>query len=67
MPMIGILGWFSVLPVYAELEGVAFGWVAGVGNDVINHFFTSVNVGDGLQSGSGMRSCVESFEKLDIE
>ena len=67
MPMIGILGRFGVLPVNAELEGVAFSWVSGVGDDVINHLLTSVDVGDGLQSGSGMRSCIKSFEKLNIK
>ena len=67
MPVVGILRWLSVFPVYAELKGVAFGWVTSVRNDVVDHFLAGVDVSDGLESGSRVRGCVKWFQEFDIK
>ena len=67
MPVVGVLGWLSILPVHAKLKGVAFGWITSIGYDIVDHFLTGVDISDGLEGGSRVKRCVKWFQEFDIK
>ena len=67
MPMIGVISRVGIHPMYTELEGVLAGRITSIGDNLVDHLFSTIDLSHRLQGSRRVIGGVERLQHLDIE